>query len=720
MKLVTLNKIWFLIILLFCVNQTLPAAEDIYLDMSLEELMNTDIVVTASKKREDLFEAPLDVTIIKKTDIINSGATCVPEALKLAPGVIVREMTPGNYDVQIRGFDTATSSLMIPTPNCSTILVMIDNRIVYDYFAGGTFWESLGIGITDIEKIEIVRGPASALYGPNAVNGVINIITCHNCETNWKSSGYVETGKEKNGFAELRADFKPSGNWQIAISGNFKRTLRQDSLYFSTMTDTYQNTSQLSTIMISDHDYPALDFYGIKYKDQDTALLKYAINLFSRYSFDDTDFLQFDVGVHHSKSQKAFYNNFFTPLSQYRTKGFYENLRLNYKNIDFQHTLNIGNFDNNFYWDKYKYLNYDFSLEYPLSLGNATIRPGLYHRNAGYASKLLTDVFFENDMNVPNEKKHIISNGVSCLFDYPFKNKWRFILGTRNEKYNLNDKNAFTYEAGMTYRARKEDLFRIMYSKAVRSPFMIDSYAGRATMIFMDPVYFNPDTLVAVVFTGKKDLDYLTNHTLDFGYRSKINEKTSLDLNLFFTTMENFSTMINQGVFVENVTSDGMTFPVYLNHFQMNTMKGMKVRQSGVNFTLSNSFFKKLKIKIYGQVQYSREVYTIDHYEYKDFIPESTPELIMAYSLDYQPIEKLHLFFEDIYYSKQDFELISFLIYSKTSIKPAHEINLNAVYDLSDHYSLTLACKNLQGKHRQYPFTDQIYFNIQAGCRFKF
>ena len=154
--------------------------DDVYKDMSLDELLNIDVVVTASKKPEDLFEAPLSVTIIKKDQILKAGCRSIVEALRLSPGMIVRETTPGNFDVQIRGFDDVTKNLYIPLPLNTNILVMIDNRIVYSYYSGGTMWETLPIDISDVERIEIVRGPASALYGPNAVNGVINIIVYRN------------------------------------------------------------------------------------------------------------------------------------------------------------------------------------------------------------------------------------------------------------------------------------------------------------------------------------------------------------------------------------------------------------------------------------------------------------------------------------------------------------------------------------------------------------
>ena len=80
----------------------------VYNEITLEELLDIDVVVTASKHPEDLFETPLSTTIISKDEISNSGVTSIPEALRLSQGLIVREITPGNYDIHMRGYDDIT------------------------------------------------------------------------------------------------------------------------------------------------------------------------------------------------------------------------------------------------------------------------------------------------------------------------------------------------------------------------------------------------------------------------------------------------------------------------------------------------------------------------------------------------------------------------------------------------------------------------------------
>lgn len=145
------------------------------LNMSLEEMMNVKIV-SASRKEEKNFDSPSSSCVLTQQEIAVSGSTSIPDALKLCPGILVRELSNGTYDVSIRGGIDGYPAYNYSISNYS-ILVMIDNRPVFSSFQGGTFWQNLPVGLAEIERIEVVYGPSSPLYGPNAVSGVINIIT---------------------------------------------------------------------------------------------------------------------------------------------------------------------------------------------------------------------------------------------------------------------------------------------------------------------------------------------------------------------------------------------------------------------------------------------------------------------------------------------------------------------------------------------------------------
>jgi iron complex outermembrane receptor protein len=127
-----------------------------------------DVVVTASRRAQSPLEAPNAVTILTEEDIRLSGARTLPDLLRRVPGMDVMAMSYSDYNVAVRGFNRRIAN---------KVLVLIDNRTVYVDFLGGTSWRTLPIELQDIERIEVVRGPGSAVYGAYAYTGIINIIT---------------------------------------------------------------------------------------------------------------------------------------------------------------------------------------------------------------------------------------------------------------------------------------------------------------------------------------------------------------------------------------------------------------------------------------------------------------------------------------------------------------------------------------------------------------
>ncbi|MBY0483605.1 MAG: TonB-dependent receptor [Nitrosomonas sp.] len=138
-----------------------------FIDLSIEELMNIK-VTTASRRSQKLSEVPSAIFVITQDDIRRSGATSIPEALRMAPGVEVARIGTDKWAVSIRGFNSRFSN---------KLQVMIDGRSIYNPLFSGVQWELEDTLMEDIERIEVIRGPNAAVWGANAVNGVINIIT---------------------------------------------------------------------------------------------------------------------------------------------------------------------------------------------------------------------------------------------------------------------------------------------------------------------------------------------------------------------------------------------------------------------------------------------------------------------------------------------------------------------------------------------------------------
>jgi iron complex outermembrane recepter protein len=161
--------------------------------LSLEQLGNLE-VTTASKSPEQIWKTPAAIYVITQDDIRRSGAVSIPEVLRLAPGVEVARIDANKWSVGIRGFGSRLAR---------SVLVLIDGRNVYNTLEAGTYWEVQDTVLEDIDRIEVIRGPGGTVWGPNAVNGVINIITKNSKDT----QGFlvsVTAGSLKRGIASVR------------------------------------------------------------------------------------------------------------------------------------------------------------------------------------------------------------------------------------------------------------------------------------------------------------------------------------------------------------------------------------------------------------------------------------------------------------------------------------------------------------------------------------
>ncbi len=142
-------------------------------ELSPEQLFGAT-VISVSKTAERLIDAPAAIYVLTNEEIMRSGATSVPEALREVPGVQVAQVNATGWAVSVRGFNSGLAD---------KLLVLIDGREIYDPLFSGVYWDVQNLMLEDIDRIEVVRGPGASLYGANAVNGVINIITKKSSET---------------------------------------------------------------------------------------------------------------------------------------------------------------------------------------------------------------------------------------------------------------------------------------------------------------------------------------------------------------------------------------------------------------------------------------------------------------------------------------------------------------------------------------------------------
>ena len=143
------------------------AAESNLADLSLAELMN-EPVTSVSKKETRLGDAPTAITVITAEDIRRLGITSIPEALRLVPGFDVARIDGSHWAISARGFNLQYAN---------TLLVLVDGRSVYSPAFGGVYWDAQDLALEDLDRIEVIRGPGAVLWGANAVNGVVNVIS---------------------------------------------------------------------------------------------------------------------------------------------------------------------------------------------------------------------------------------------------------------------------------------------------------------------------------------------------------------------------------------------------------------------------------------------------------------------------------------------------------------------------------------------------------------
>jgi len=141
--------------------------------LSLEDLLSTE-VTSVAKKPQRVDAAAAAVFVITEDDIRRSGATTIPDLLRMVPGLEVAQLPSGGAAVTARGFNGFSAN---------KLLVLVDGRAIYISALGGVLWDQQLVPVENIQRIEVVRGPGATLWGANAVNGVINIVTKHSVDT---------------------------------------------------------------------------------------------------------------------------------------------------------------------------------------------------------------------------------------------------------------------------------------------------------------------------------------------------------------------------------------------------------------------------------------------------------------------------------------------------------------------------------------------------------
>ena len=729
------NRIGFamLIAMMFSVlttkAQTMENDTIDYFNMSLDDLMNIEIVAV-SKKAESSFDAPLSSSIVTKEEIINSGATTIEEVFRLVPGFIVREESNGNYDLHIRGNDNIPSGNFAFFSENSMSLVMVDGRKVFNNMNGGTFWETLPVGITDVERIEVIRGASTALYGPNAVNGVINIITKKSDDKIVSVDGNFQMGNAGTKIGDFAVSNSAANNkLKTRISANFEQRERFTEDYYNWSTGTYTPYTELIDYITTGTTNPN----DPTFSNTELAKDRYGVNAWLNYQASKKIDFSVSAGLQNSTAQTVFMEGSKTPLTTRETESFYFNTISNIHGLSIQLSGNFGTQDiyvGSGTTSKYDHQNIDAIVEYDYTVGNLTLRPGVSYQHIVYDDSKYIPEGREGSGYLNGES--VLSNFAYYLRgDYAASDKLRLIAALRMDHYNKPEENYFTYQLIGTYKPNEKNLFRASFSKANRGPVMVDFYTNYNEGSQTPGASF-------IQYLGNDNMKLPTSNVVEIGYRGQLSKQFQVDIEGFYSVTKDFPTFeptiihkpIEEGYLhlaynYQNIDATATQLGTTASLFYVPSSKFQFKAFATVQKTQLNDFQKKEVPMILMPDASHPEggIFENPVYETVDQTHKQTPSFFGGITANYHPIEKLNVFAGVNFYSKQTYEhdyAYSQYHYLMSQMNPDYtgsgtaEIKANATvnakvsYKVYKNSSVFVNARNLfNSKESQFGFADQ-------------
>jgi iron complex outermembrane receptor protein len=397
--------------------------------LSPEQLFSAT-VISVSRSAESLKDAAAAVSVITAEDMRSAGATSIPEALRLAPGVEVARVRAGAWAISVRGFNGALAN---------KLLVLIDGREVYDPLFSGVYWDVQDTAIEDIDRIEVIRGPGASLWGANAVNGVINIITKNAADTQGALLSAVAGNQERASltarFGAARADGTMA--WRVYAKA-FDRRAEEDPATGRDAPDEWKATRAGFRFDAT----PGRDFFTLQgdvYKS-DTGLLRSVPSFTPPYSTQVID----DVAAAGGN------------LTARWTRDFEKGARLTAQTY-----LDVAQREQRALNDRRTTLDLDVQYELPAARGHKLVA-GAGYRSTRDAFQATPILFATDSVNREERLSAFVQDQIALAA------RWRLTLGSKIER------NDFTgVEAQPTARVQWQDDAQTAWasaSRAVRTP----------------------------------------------------------------------------------------------------------------------------------------------------------------------------------------------------------------------------------------------------------
>lgn len=572
--------------------------EDLLLAVELMEVNSVDelyaiimnkSVASASKSVESAFESPLPTTVITREEMLSYGCKSLEEAFRLIPGAIVSQKVNGVYDIQLRGLaNIPDGNLLLYTENAN-VLLMIDGRVVHNYSIGTMTMENLPVSIVDVDRIEVVRGACSALYGVNAVTGVINIITRRPADSQSKAVVHA-TGGTRTFVGEARLHKRLNDKLSVALTGNYSLRKRPDGKlpvvntqtpwlasdasligqsFSSADIDELKASGQLTSLNIGDkvavEDYsrmavlsPSTKFDGttqifpvtpLEYRnatacfdDPELARKSWGVNGYIDITPSDKIDIRLSGGYSQSLAMQT------TVMESPYSMAFRE-FKKGYVNAD----ARVGDLHllANFYAGPEDYavgrpgLQADFrqffaSAEYDFYVGGLNIRPGFHYQYTYGQDKKKSYDYGSGPIELSgffNDDAKLSAFAPSLRLDYKM-DRWRFIGAVRADKTEIPDKWNVSAQAIVGFKAAEGHFLRLGYGRGVRSANMLNAnsnYRWQRTGM---------DYPSVIEFYGNEEADLVGIHNLEFGYRLQPTTNLLVDAEVFFSKSDDYGAMM--------------------------------------------------------------------------------------------------------------------------------------------------------------------------------
>lgn len=541
-------------------------------------IMNKN-VSSASKTEESTFTSQLATTVITKDELRSWGATTIEDAFRLIPGMIVSQRNNGCYDIHIRGLNNVPENMGLLYTNNNNMQLMVDGRSVQNLITGIIEMEQLPISIEDVERIEVVRGACSALYGMNAVTGIVNIITEKPSSGSKTISGGTQMGNMNTFIADFGFRKTINDKWAAGFTVNAQSRGRStDDLYIAPnpgsyfdVNDAYPTGSTATPEEFADptklKDISAGGYFSVseinKIRQTDGQGNLFLVNetdspiegMFpepglARRNFGINGYVSFTPKANYNLSLSGGYQNSYalnmTPTQDYFTqvgtssKTGYVNLEVNAGDLRVlaNYTGGPQDFTKGVPGYKLKSNTTNVMAEYNFHLGEVSLRPGVAYNYMYY-----DDYAVESPSHAPemigllggHTSISVVSPGLQARWQH---NGFGLTGAVRADKTSKPDKWNTSYIAAASYKFNEANFIRLSVGHAFRGPNMIN------TSVDMTQYRTGMSVPSIMYYKGSDKADLMSLDNIELGYRWKPTPRILLDAEFYLSKSKDYGAII--------------------------------------------------------------------------------------------------------------------------------------------------------------------------------